>query len=746
MKALKYFFIFVILLDTTALSAQMGSYRRVLVKASPDSVQSWLQQELLPAHFSYVKGLLEMELDTTELSQFKARGIGYTDISERFYGQAQRVDGVQSAPANFTYGSMGGYYTYDEAMAVLDDMRTKFPNLISGKDTIGFTYEGKPIVAMRISDNPDVQELDEDEWLMTGLHHANEVMGMHIVIYFAWYLLENYDTDKEIRTLLNNSALYIVPVVNPDGLLYNQSTNPTGGGAWRKNRKPRVISGTTHYGIDLNRNYGMKWAYTHPGILGQAGSSFAGNNYYRGTAAWSEAETQAIRSFVYKHEFTSAFNYHAWDDSFNYPWNFDIDSLTDDSVKYEAITQYLIENNHFKSGTFDKTLQYTAGGTSDDWLYGDSITKKKIFAFTIEVGKSFWHPQSFIAKYCDSLQQANIKMLRMAAKYAAIQETSSNTIPSLSHYIAYDLKRYSIKDTNFTVSITPLEPVVTGTDPAKLYPSLGFLGTISDTLHFTLSPGIINGTVLRFLLKVDNGMWSTVDTIYKTYQAGPTLPLGCTDYTEPNNVAANAKPLQPGENIIASITDSRDEDWFYIENTAGKTNIRVVLSDLPADFDMELFDGAGQKIALANRPYKFNDTLVFNTSNIGIFKLRIYGYNNAYHRYHCYNLNAELSNNPYELTGYTSYKDKSNEALTFSVYPLPARQQVSVSVKSRQAQAITWILTDNAGRRIHSGQQRINSGLSVFPLTVSHLSRGVYLLQIIPEASSKILAAKIVKE
>src|SRR5262249_24781828 len=151
-------------------------------------------------------------------------------------------------------------------------------------------------------------------------------------------------------------------------------------------------------------------------------------------------------------------------------------------------------------------------------------------------------------------------------------------------------------------------------------------------------------------------------------------------------------------------------DWFYIENTAGKTNMRVVISDLPADFDMELFDAAGQKLAIADRPYKFNDTLVFNTSNIGTFKLRIYGYNKAYHRYHCYNLAAELNKNPFELTGYTSYKDKSNEALTFSVYPLPAHQHVSVSVKAREAQTITWILTDNSGRRLQSGQQRINSG------------------------------------
>ena len=45
---------------------------------------------------------------------------------------------------------------------------------------------------------------------------------------------------------------------------------------------------------------------------------------------------------------------------------------------------------HFESGTFNRTLGYTANGTSDDWLYGEQVEKNKIFAFTIEVGKSFW--------------------------------------------------------------------------------------------------------------------------------------------------------------------------------------------------------------------------------------------------------------------------------------------------------------------------------------------------------------------
>ena len=66
-----------------------------------------------------------------------------------------------------------------------------------------------------------------------------------------WYLLENYETDTEIKTLVDNTALYFIPIINPDGYIFNESTNPNGGGFWRKNRKD---NGNDTFGVDLNRN------------------------------------------------------------------------------------------------------------------------------------------------------------------------------------------------------------------------------------------------------------------------------------------------------------------------------------------------------------------------------------------------------------------------------------------------------------------------------------------------------------
>ena len=57
--------------------------------------------------------------------------------------------------SGFGYGSMGGFYTYNEVIAQLDTMHSLYPNLITAKDSIGSTIQGRTIWAVKISDNPE---------------------------------------------------------------------------------------------------------------------------------------------------------------------------------------------------------------------------------------------------------------------------------------------------------------------------------------------------------------------------------------------------------------------------------------------------------------------------------------------------------------------------------------------------------------------------------------------------------------
>ena len=116
------------------------------------------------------------------------------------------------ATPNTKLGSMGGFYTYNEMLSELDDMVAMYPNLITAKTPISNfqTYEGRPIYWLKISDNPNTNEA-EPEMLYDAIHHAREPAAMQQLIYYMWYLLENYATNPEVQSIVNNTELYFIP-------------------------------------------------------------------------------------------------------------------------------------------------------------------------------------------------------------------------------------------------------------------------------------------------------------------------------------------------------------------------------------------------------------------------------------------------------------------------------------------------------------------------------------------------------
>ena len=183
----------------------------------------------------------------------------------------------------FGYGSMGGFFTMNEVYTRLDSMFTLYPNIITQKFSIGNTIEGRPIYVVKISDNPNINE-SEPQVYFNALIHAREPQAMMTVMYYMYYLLENYGIDPEVTYLVNNREIYFQPIVNPDGYEYNRSTNPNGGGMFRKNRR---LNGDGSYGVDLNRNFGFQWGYDNSGS-----SPTPSSETYRGTAPFSEPEIQ----------------------------------------------------------------------------------------------------------------------------------------------------------------------------------------------------------------------------------------------------------------------------------------------------------------------------------------------------------------------------------------------------------------------------------------------------------------------
>jgi len=353
-------------------------------------------------------GLMTFVAGEFDLSQLTARGIGYEILIDDLAAYTeQRIREEQGIQNGFGFGSMGGFYTYAEVVAQLDSMYQHYPTLITPRDSIGTSHQLRALWAVKISDNPGVNEPEEPEVLYTALHHAREPQSMMTVLYYMWWLLEHYGTDPDATYLIDNRQMWFIPVVNPDGYAYNQQTNPNGGGFWRKNRR---VNGGGSYGVDPNRNYGPDFMWNAP----NGGSSTDPNSEtYRGPAPFSEPENSAIDQFMRGHTIRTCFNYHTSGNLMIYPWGY-LSQENGDSVIYRDWAYDLTAVNHYVMGTDLQTVGYATRGNSDDYMFGD-LTKPSTFAMTPEVGTTgFWPSQGEIFP----LAQENLSSNKLLSYFA----------------------------------------------------------------------------------------------------------------------------------------------------------------------------------------------------------------------------------------------------------------------------------------------------------------------------------------
>lgn len=330
-----------------------------------------------------------------------------------FVAESKMKYGVEG----FGFGSMGGYYTMTEIYNKLDSMKQAFPNLITSKFAIGQTIENRSIYAVKISDNPDVDE-DEPEVLFNSLIHCREPAAMMAVMYYMYYLLENYGTNPEVTYLVNNREIYFIPLYNVDGYEYNRTTDPTGGGMWRKNRRNNGGS----FGIDLNRNFGYKWAYDNSGSSGTPS-----DETYRGASAFSEPENQGFRQFVNGRNFKTALNYHTYSNYLLYSWSY-ADVPTPDASLFEEYAIDITRFNGYEWGQPPQIL-YTVNGCTDDWMYGEQQEKPKIISFTPECGgdnDGFWPSQNRIFPIAQENLKPNLYITWVAGEYVAMKNVVYN--------------------------------------------------------------------------------------------------------------------------------------------------------------------------------------------------------------------------------------------------------------------------------------------------------------------------------
>ncbi len=311
----------------------------------------------------------------------------------------------------------GYYYDPDENWAFWSSLSADYPHLVKPPVTIGQSYQNRDIYMIEMTGTSSGYK---PAIYFSSLIHAREPGGNIVLIDFAMWLTSNYDGgDTEAAYILDNSTVYFVPVANPDGYLYNM---PSGAADQRKN-----MNFTLGDGIDLNRNWGYMWAYDNSGSSGSPTATT-----YRGTAPFSEPETQVQRDFIIDIAPIAAMNYHTYGGWLLYPWGYE-DILSPDSILFTGWADAMTADNNYVYGTAWQTM-YNVNGEQNDWCYSGDSTPR-IYAMTPEVDDNgFWGSQNDsteIERICSECRPMNIRFCFAALNYVGINEDQGFSIEPL---------------------------------------------------------------------------------------------------------------------------------------------------------------------------------------------------------------------------------------------------------------------------------------------------------------------------
>ena len=298
---------------------------------------------------------------------------------EATYGSTVDVDDI--ALLDFTKT----YYSSPEIEAQMRVLAEKYPQYATFT-VIGESIEGRNIAALKITDISIAAE-EKVQAVMLGGYHAREWIAYNFVHMLGEYLItaaasdesktltaEGVAYDLSPRKLLAGAEVWVVPAVNPDGREYTKIDR-----LWRKNRRD---NGDGTFGVDLNRNHSYKW-----GELKNGGSSGNTNDItYRGVAANSEPETQAVCRLMYNLSSPNmVISYHNYGQLILHPWGWGSEASTPGYENLETLNPPEYEYMHgiavtmsiMIKGVHDKVYDaaesgaglYGANGASDDWVY-----------------------------------------------------------------------------------------------------------------------------------------------------------------------------------------------------------------------------------------------------------------------------------------------------------------------------------------------------------------------------------------
>ncbi len=261
----------------------------------------------------------------------------------RYHGDAVALEAAQDQlttrgyrPDHRLLHRQEGYHTPEQLNERLAELAADPRALLV---QVGESSQGRPLLALRLG--PE----DAPGWRILGAHHGDELSSSELALAVAEMLVEG---KGEWAGLLDSLQVWVMPAVNPDGMLLGTRFNAND--------------------VDLNRNYGFQWNSNSP---------------YHGPYAFSEPETRSVRTLSLYAAFSGGLSLHSGAQSIGYPWNWTLENSPDEDRLRDLGDVYTEACGLSDFHTTNGADWYITHGDTNDW----SLGRRGTWDYTVEVSE-----------------------------------------------------------------------------------------------------------------------------------------------------------------------------------------------------------------------------------------------------------------------------------------------------------------------------------------------------------------------
>lgn len=275
------------------------------------------------------------------------------------------------------------YPTFEEITAKLQEFAAKYPNIVK-LTSIGKSVQGRDLWMLKISDNVNTDEV-EPEFKYISSMHGDEITGRELTIRLVDEMLTKYGKDSQITNLINNTELFIMPSMNPDGSQARRRANARG--------------------QDLNRHF--------PEAVRNEPNSSVGK----------QPEVAAVMAFQASRNFALSANFHGGTIVANYPWDakyeaHPLDDLVQEiSLEYSRLNPEMNASTEFARGITNGAAWYIVEGGMQDWSY----VWYNDLQITIELSHQKWPAYSAIPGFYRSNRDAMLRYAELVHQGAGVK-------------------------------------------------------------------------------------------------------------------------------------------------------------------------------------------------------------------------------------------------------------------------------------------------------------------------------------